>query len=52
MTGLEKKRNVAQTTSIKNQRGDYVDAADIKKISYSKLCMNNLESFGEIQRNT
>lgn len=29
-----------------------VDAADIKKISYSKFCVNNLESFDEIQRNT
>lgn len=29
-----------------------VDVADIKKGSYSELCMNNLESFDEIQRNT
>lgn len=29
-----------------------VDDADIKKVSHSKRCMNNLETFDGIQRNT
>lgn len=42
---------MAQTASIENEVATTADAADIKKISYSKFCVNNSECFDEIQRN-